>query len=192
MKIGDISSIPVNKISDVAANVSIAYQPDIWENDMIYKDQDDCSKRMLCELNSRAAQGEVLTEHEIILAEAFGKDNNLDVGAETLEFDIAAVIGRKVGLERCELSYRRCEISVKEMLKMIDVEVEEIEKIQKELDVGAINLEDVDNRLLEEDEELAALSTEDLTKTTTTSKTEDLTKTTSTSKPSKSVYFFWE
>ena len=31
-----------------------------------------------------------------MLANAFGKRNNLDVGAETLEFDVAAVLGRKV------------------------------------------------------------------------------------------------
>ena len=39
------------RISDVAANVSIAYKDDIWQNDMIYKDQDDCSKMLVCELN---------------------------------------------------------------------------------------------------------------------------------------------
>ena len=50
-EIGDISSIPVSKISDVAANVSVAYNDDIWQNDMIYKDQDDCSKMLVCELN---------------------------------------------------------------------------------------------------------------------------------------------
>ena len=51
VEIGDLSSIPLDKISDVAANVSIAYKDDIWQNDMIYKDQDDCSKMLVCELN---------------------------------------------------------------------------------------------------------------------------------------------
>ena len=32
----------------------------------------------------------------INLNQAFGKNNKLDVGKETLEFDIAAVLGRKV------------------------------------------------------------------------------------------------
>ena len=106
-----MNSIPVGKISDVASNVSIAYKEDIWQNDMIYKDQvcrsinynkqifnfqDDCSKRLLCELNAKAAEGGRLTETEEVLANAFGKRNNLDVGAETLEFDVAAVLGRKV------------------------------------------------------------------------------------------------
>ena len=39
VKVGDLSSIPLRKISDVASNVSIAYKEDIWQNDMIYKDQ---------------------------------------------------------------------------------------------------------------------------------------------------------
>ena len=51
VEIGDLSSIPLDKISEVAANVSIAYKDDIWQNDMIYKDQDDCSKMLVCELN---------------------------------------------------------------------------------------------------------------------------------------------
>merc|ERR1712130_407090 len=111
----------------------------IWQNDMIYKDQDDCSKRLLCELNAMAAEGKRLTETEEVLANAFGKRNNLDVGAETLEFDVAAVLGRKVGKLRCELSYRRCETSVEDMVRMIDVEVQGVEEIEKELEVGAID-----------------------------------------------------
>ena len=43
-----------------------------------------------------AAEGKRLTDTEEVLANAFGKRNNLDVGAETLEFDVAAVLGRKV------------------------------------------------------------------------------------------------
>merc|ERR1712210_230922 len=172
VEVGDLTSIPVGKISDVASNVSIAYNQDIWQNDMIYKDQDDCSKRLLCELNAMAAEGKRLTDTEEVLANAFGKRNNLDVGAETLEFDVAAVLGRKVGKLRCELSYRRCETSVEDMVRMIDVEVQGVEEIEKELEVGAIDVNDIENRLSEEDSELDALSTNDLSATTTTTTTE--------------------
>ena len=73
-----------------------------------------------------------------MLADSFGKGSSLDIGAETLEFDIAAVLGRTVSMQsnflhftvmaqagklRCELSYRRCETSVEELLEMIRVEV---------------------------------------------------------------------
>jgi len=168
VEIGDIKNIPVGKISDVAANVSIGYQPEVWENDMIFKDQDDCSKRLLCELNAMRKEGKELTEDAKVLVDAYGKGNNLDIGAETLEFDIAAVLGRTVGKLRCELSYRRCETSVEDLLNMIRVEVDEIENIQKEVENDAIDLDSVAERLDEEDAEVASLSVSDLTQLTTT------------------------
>ena len=96
MEIGDINEIPVSKISDVAANVTIAYDEQIWQNDMIFKDQDDCSKRLVCELNAMRSNGQVLSQHEEVLANAFGNSGELDVGKNSLEFDIAAVLGREV------------------------------------------------------------------------------------------------
>ena len=165
VEIGDINQIPVKKISDVAANVTIAYDAQIWQNDMVFKDQDDCSKRLVCELNAMRSEGNILSEHEEVLADAFGNTGELDVGKDSLEFDIAAVLGRevidddnncvdnevvvmKVGARRCELSYRRCETPVSQMLSMIEVEIEELEIIQKELDNQAISIEDIDNRYL--------------------------------------------
>ena len=49
-------------------------------------------------------------------------------------------------MKRCELSYRRCETSVHQMLRMIDTEIQELEMIQKELDNNAITIRDIDNR----------------------------------------------
>ena len=99
VEVGSIDSIPVDKISDVAANVSIAYQGDIWQNDMIFKDQDDCSKRLVCELNSMRRDGKQLSESETVIADAFGSGDELDVARPSLAFDIAAVIGREVTLD---------------------------------------------------------------------------------------------
>ena len=95
-ELGDINTIPASSISRLAANVSIAYQPQVWANDMVYKDQDDCSKRLLCELNAKLVEGKWLTENERIIANVFGQNNDIDIGAETLEFDLAAVLGKKV------------------------------------------------------------------------------------------------
>merc|ERR1719244_14233 len=61
---------------------------------------------------------------------------------------------------------------------MIEVEIEELEIIQKELDNEAISLEDINNRLEEEDAEVASLTVDDLTRTTTSTTT-----TTTTTKP---------
>ena len=96
VEIGDIRSIPVSKISDVAANVSVAYNDDIWQNDMIFKDQDDCSKMLVCELNTMRRDGKSLTDTETIIADAFGSGTELDVAKLSLSFDIAAVLGREV------------------------------------------------------------------------------------------------
>ena len=95
-ELGDFDIIPASSISKIAANVSIAYQPQVWANDMVYKDQDDCSKRLLCGLNAKRVEGEDLTENEQIIADAFGKNNEIDIGVETLEFDLAAVLGKEV------------------------------------------------------------------------------------------------
>merc|ERR1712106_467702 len=167
-ELGDINTIPASSISRLAANVSIAYQPQVWANDMVYKDQDDCSKRLLCELNAKLVDGKDLTENERIIANAFGQNSEIDIGAETLEFDLAAVLGKEGGMRRCELSYGRCETPVADMVNMINMEVEELEIISKELEQGAVNIGDIDNRLDEEDEEVQNISLEDLTKVTTT------------------------
>jgi len=167
-QIGDLSSIPLDRISDVAANVSIAYKDDIWQNDMIFKDQDDCSKMLVCELNRMRRDGQELSETEAVIADAFGSGDELDVAKPSLAFDIAAVIGREVGENRCVLNYRRCESGVSEMLRMISLEMDQIEEIQREFNGGAINLEDIENRLDEEDRELEELSYDDLQATTTT------------------------
>merc|ERR1712117_80514 len=189
VEIGDISQIPVKKISDVAANVSVAYDAQIWQNDMVFKDQDDCSKRLVCELNAMRRTGKVLSQNEEILADAFGK-SDLDVGKDSLEFDIAAVLGREVGMRRCEMSYRRCETPIPQLVKMIETEIEELENIQKELENDAITVQDIGNRLAEEDEEVAALTRADLTRTTTTT-LPTTTTTTTTTKQAKVIRFGW-
>ena len=51
-------------------------------------------------------------------------------------------------MKRCELSYRRCETPVQQMLRMIDTEIQELEMIQKELDNEAITISDIDNRYI--------------------------------------------
>jgi len=162
MELGDFSSVPAGSISNIAANVSIAYHPQVWANDMVYKDQDDCSKRLLCELNANLVAGRWLTENERIIANSFGQNNEIDIAAETLDFDLAAVLGKKGGMRRCQLSFRRCETSVTQMVKMINLEVDELEKITRELEEGAINMQDIEHRLEEEENEVNRLNIEDL------------------------------
>ena len=51
-----------------------------------------------------------------------------------------------MGVLRCELSYRRCTVSVDEMMDMVETEVEEVETIEKEVSKGVISVEDLENR----------------------------------------------
>ena len=52
----------------------------------------------------------------------------------------------KVGVLRCELSYRRCTVSVAEMMDMVETEVAEVEMIEKEVSKGVVSVEDIENR----------------------------------------------
>ena len=63
---------------------------------MSFKDRDDCSKRLLCELNAKYADGQPMEEDEITIALSFGNGDEVDIGEETMDFDIAAVVGKQV------------------------------------------------------------------------------------------------
>ena len=51
---------------------------------------------MLCQLTARRAAGDSLTQNEVIIAESYGKGEEVDINAESLEFDIAALLGKVV------------------------------------------------------------------------------------------------
>ena len=51
---------------------------------------------MLCELNARRGSGEQLTDNERIIADSYGGGGEVDINAESLEFDIAALLGKIV------------------------------------------------------------------------------------------------
>ena len=63
---------------------------------MSFKDRDDCSKRLLCELNAKYTDGQPMEEDEITIALSFGNGDEVDIGEETMDFDIAAVVGKQV------------------------------------------------------------------------------------------------
>jgi len=51
------------------------------------------------------------------------------------------------------------------MVKMIEFEVEQMEQIEKEVELGVINFQDVENRLSEEEKEMSNISLDDIKKT---------------------------
>jgi len=108
-----------------------------------------------------------MTENEEIIASSYGKTDSIDINAESLEFDIAAVLGRVGGLTRCEMSYRRCESNVQEMMRMIDIEVDELDTINNELADGNVDVNEIDRRLDTEAKSLGEVTLAELTRTTT-------------------------
>ena len=68
-------------------------------------DADDCAKKLICSLAARDPR--TLAQDEAVIVNIFGK-NTLDVSKATVEFDLAAIMGRKAGGAQCEKIYSRC------------------------------------------------------------------------------------
>merc|ERR1712123_318980 len=83
---------------------------------------------------SKEASGVSMTAEEKIIAEKFGSGKQVDVSDITVEFDLAAQIGRNMGEARCQQLYKRCDTSTEDMVKMIQTEFENIKEIEKDLD----------------------------------------------------------
>merc|ERR1712126_443682 len=102
-----------------------------WFLEMIEKDQDDCTKRLICEM--AAKESGYLTGVEAELSEAFGLGNSIDVSSSKAVFDLSAQSGKLMGKARCEQFYRRCDTPVQDMIAMINTELKEFEKLEEEL-----------------------------------------------------------
>jgi len=121
-----------------------------WYRDMTEMDQDSCGKKLICELRSKEASGVSMTVEEKLIAEKFGDGRQVDVSDITVEFDLAAQIGRNMGESRCQQLYNRCELSTDDMVKMIQKEFENLKEMQEDLDNGI----DADDQVAKEKEDL--------------------------------------
>jgi len=105
-----------------------------WYRDMTEMDQDSCGKKLICELRSKEASGARMTAEEKLIAEKFGSGKQVDVSDITVEFDLAAQIGRNMGEARCQQLYNRCRSSTEDMVKMIKIEFENLKELQKDIE----------------------------------------------------------
>merc|ERR1719312_1765980 len=121
-----------------------------WYRDMTEMDQDSCGNKLICELRSKEASGVSMTAEEKLIAEKFGDGRQVDVSDITVEFDLAAQIGRNMGESRCQQLYNRCELSTEDMVKMIQKEFENLKEMQEDLDNGI----DADDQVAKEKEDL--------------------------------------
>lgn len=105
-----------------------------WYRDMTEMDQDGCGKKLICELRAKEKSPVGFTEDERLIAENFGSGNQVDVSDITVEYDLAAQLGKFMGLGRCQQLYNRCDLSSEDMVRMIKTEMDNLERMKRDLD----------------------------------------------------------
>merc|ERR1711981_1529964 len=68
---------------------------DEWYMEMVEKDQDDCTKMVICEVSHKKASGKTLNSIEEGIMEIFGTEESVDASRPKGIFDFAAQAGKK-------------------------------------------------------------------------------------------------
>jgi len=103
-----------------------------WILDMSSKDQDDCTKKLICELSSSSSAKKRLSDDEKTILEIF--EVAVDATSSEVVFALAAEVGKKRGLKGCTTMYKRCETSTEDILTMISLEQKDMNRIQLEIE----------------------------------------------------------
>merc|ERR1739844_134826 len=105
---------------------------DDWYMEMVEKDQDDCTKRLICEISSKKENGEVLTVVEEEIIGIFGQGRAVDTSKSTAIFDFAAQAGKywKKGGYGCEF-FARCDTPTSDIVAMIENELEDFRQLEE-------------------------------------------------------------
>ncbi len=78
------------------------------------EDEGDCAKKFVCEVHAKAF--DALDDAEKAVFFLFsGANDSIDVSRESVQFDLAALVGRRAGAEQCRRVYARCEASSDDM-----------------------------------------------------------------------------
>merc|ERR1712024_355070 len=121
-----------------------------WYRDMTEMDQDGCGKKLICELRAKQKSG--FTEDERVIAENFGSGTQVDVSDITVEYDLAAQLGKYMGLERCQQLYNRCDLSSADMVRMIKTEMDNLDRMTLDLENEEVDVEKIEEEEVEETE----------------------------------------
>jgi len=121
-----------------------------WYRDMTEMDQDGCGKKLICELRAKEKSG--FTEDERLIAENFGSGNQVDVSDITVEYDLAAQLGKYMGLGRCQQLYNRCDLSSQDMVRMIKTEMDTLDRMKRDLDDDEVDVGLIERKEIEETE----------------------------------------
>merc|ERR1711910_129244 len=107
-----------------------------WYRDMTEMDQDGCGKKLICELRAKQKSG--FTEDERLIAENFGSGTQVDVSDITVEYDLAAQL------------YNRCDLSSEDMVRMIKTEMDNVERMKRDLETEEVEVEIIERKEAED------------------------------------------
>merc|ERR1712024_42272 len=122
-----------------------------WYRDMTEMDQDGCGKKLICELRAKQ-QSSGFTADEKLIAENFGSGTQVDVSDITVEYDLAAQLGKYMGLERCQQLYNRCDLSSSDMIRMIKTEMDNLDRMKEVLENEEVEVELIEKNEVKETE----------------------------------------
>merc|ERR1712038_1727387 len=124
--------ISMDELMRLKREVTDKIMTDDWYMEMVEKDQDDCTKRLICEISSKKENGEVLTEVEEEIIGIFGQGRAVDTSKSTANFDFAAQAGKywKKGGYGCEF-FARCDTPASDIVAMIENELEDFRKLEE-------------------------------------------------------------
>merc|ERR1711982_73023 len=147
------------ELSRMIREVTDTTMTDNWYLDMVEKDQDDCTKRMICEVAHKQDQRKRLSEVEKQILDIFGEGLSVDTSKTTAVFDFAAQAGKywKRGGIGCEF-FRRCETPVNDILAMIEDEIQDFLDLEQSFNNSkARAIEKLNNENIEIDNEVKNL-----------------------------------
>jgi len=85
--------------------------------DASLNDAEDCAKKLVCSLNAQDVK--TLQADEAAIASLFGKTAGIDLTSTTVEFDLAAFMGRQAGKNQCDNIYARCPYQSKDLMEVM-------------------------------------------------------------------------
>ena len=112
-----------------------------WHQGVAKMDQDDCTKRLFCELAAKKRRDFTLLEQEVIAGAKINSTTNLDVSEATAVFQLAYRTGQVVGARGCREVYGRCRIPVSDILDMIEKELQQLVFILQMIQDGQLSVE---------------------------------------------------
>merc|ERR1712218_764858 len=124
--------ISMEELMRLKREVSDKIMTDDWYMEMVEKDQDDCTKRLICETSHKNENGDSLTPVEKEIIGIFGVGRSVDTSKSTAVFDFAAQAGKywKRGGYGCEF-FKRCDTPIPDIVAMIENEREDFRQLEE-------------------------------------------------------------